>query len=142
MQQFSFLGLCWDTVDMSVSLSSGKLTEIRQLVHSIYKANPLQSIRLCPFWARPTFVPMFMSCTIYQFCYVIHSNMSTTLLLKYFFLSLGFFLFLGFWDSHLLLWHLVWFYVKGAYCLAKLQAFALILQKWSFIYQLRCSLTF
>ena len=58
MQQFSFLRLCWDTVDMSVSPPSDKLIEIQWLVHDFYRDNPLQSIRLCPFWARPPFMQM------------------------------------------------------------------------------------
>ena len=34
-QQFSFLGLCWNIVDMSVFLPSGKCIEIQQLAHAL-----------------------------------------------------------------------------------------------------------
>ena len=32
---FSFLGLCWDTIDMSVSLPYDRQLEIQQLAHSL-----------------------------------------------------------------------------------------------------------
>ena len=34
-QTFCFLGLCWDTVNMSVSLPPDKLADIQQLAHSL-----------------------------------------------------------------------------------------------------------
>ena len=51
MQQFSFFGMCW-----SVSLPSDKLNEIQQLAH----ANLFQSFMSCPFWARPSCMPIAM----------------------------------------------------------------------------------
>ena len=61
------LGLCWDTVDMSTSLPSDKLIELQQLVFC-YRGNLLHSMRVCPFWAVPPFVPMdmhnFASCVV------------------------------------------------------------------------------
>ena len=44
-QSFTFLGLCWDTVCMSVSLPPDKLADIQQLALSFL----LQSIGSCPF---------------------------------------------------------------------------------------------
>ena len=41
MLQFSFLGLCWDTVDMSASLLSDNLTEIQQLAHALLQRQPI-----------------------------------------------------------------------------------------------------
>ena len=67
---FCFLGLCWDTVDMSVSLSSGEHLEIKQFTTSLLQT---QSIRSCPFWARPIFVSSHAQfCHV---CYVIQSDM-------------------------------------------------------------------
>ena len=43
---------------MLVSLPSDKLHEIQQLAHTLLQRQ--QSIRLHPFWARPSFVPMDM----------------------------------------------------------------------------------
>ena len=48
---------------MSVSPLSDTLPEILRYSSWLmvcYRGNPLQSIRLCPFWTRPSFVPMVM----------------------------------------------------------------------------------
>ena len=57
---YSFGGLCWDTVDMSVPLPSDKLLELHQLAHFCYRYNLIQSIRLCLSWEIPIFMPMDM----------------------------------------------------------------------------------
>ena len=44
MQHFTFLGLCWDTVDMSVSLPCDKPLPIQQLAHYCYRGYDLQSV--------------------------------------------------------------------------------------------------
>ena len=48
-QTFCFLGLCWDTVQMSVSLPPDKLADIQQLALSLLQTTHVKSIRSCPF---------------------------------------------------------------------------------------------
>ena len=52
-QSFTFLGLCWDTVCMSVSLPPDKLADIQQLALSLLQT-PHVTVRK----VRPIFVPM------------------------------------------------------------------------------------
>ena len=46
---FCFLGLCWDTVHMSVSLPPDKLADIQQLALSLLLAPHVTVCRSCPF---------------------------------------------------------------------------------------------
>ena len=57
--KFSLLDLCWNTVDMSVSLLRDLLKSSSCLMFC-YWGILLQSIRLCPFWSRLFFVPIAM----------------------------------------------------------------------------------
>ena len=55
-QHFSFLGLFWYTVDVSVSLGSDKLLEIQQLAHSLLQTQPVTVCHVMSFWARTIFM--------------------------------------------------------------------------------------
>ena len=57
-QTFTFLGLCWDTVCMSVSLPPDKLADIQQLAFSLLWTTHVTVHRVMFFWVRPIFVPM------------------------------------------------------------------------------------
>ena len=65
---FHFSRLCWDTVDMSVSLPTEKILTSNSLLILSYRGKSLQSISLCSYWTRPYFLPW--TCTN-----VIHNNM-------------------------------------------------------------------
>ena len=54
-QHFPFLGLCQDTVDMSVSLPSDKLAEILQLSHSLFQRQPVTVNQTMSLLATPIF---------------------------------------------------------------------------------------
>ena len=41
MQQLSFWGLCWNTIDMFISLPSDKLIETQQLAHALLQRQPV-----------------------------------------------------------------------------------------------------
>ena len=72
-QHFCFLGLFWDTVDMSVSLPSDKLFEAYELVHSLLWSQPITLFQIMCFWTRPILVPMDMH--TFPLRHIIQSNM-------------------------------------------------------------------
>ena len=57
-QTFTFLGLCWDTVHMSVSLPPDKLADIQQLALSLLQTTHVTVHKVMSFLGRPIFVPM------------------------------------------------------------------------------------
>ena len=66
-QSFTFLGLCWDTVHMSVSLPLDKLADIQQLAFSLLHTPHVTVRKPCPSYRlRPIFVPMAIpNCSAY-----------------------------------------------------------------------------
>ena len=70
---FSFLGLCWDTVDMSVSLLSGKHLGIQQLVHSLLSRQPVTVHLVVSFLDKTTFC-VNGHAHLCQWCCVIQSD--------------------------------------------------------------------
>ena len=59
-KDFLFSGLCWNTVDMPVSLPSDRLIEIHQLAHALFQRQPVTVCWVKFFLARPLFVQMDM----------------------------------------------------------------------------------
>ena len=57
-QTFCFLGLCWDTVHMSVSLLPDKLADIQQLALSLLQTPHVTVCRVMSFSGKANFVPM------------------------------------------------------------------------------------
>ena len=70
---FLFLGLCWDTVDMSVSLPYEKLLEIQQLAHSLLKRQPITVHQVMYFLDKTTFRANGQA-QLCQLCCVIQSD--------------------------------------------------------------------
>ena len=65
-QTFCFLGLCWDTVDMSVSLPPDKLADIQQLMLSLLCTPYVTVCRVMSFLGKTNFLPMAISkCNAY-----------------------------------------------------------------------------
>ena len=58
IQNFCFLGLCWNTVHMSVSLPPDKLADIQQLAPSLLWTPHVTVHRVMSFLGRPVSVPM------------------------------------------------------------------------------------
>ena len=58
-----FIGLCWDTVDMSIYLPSNKCLEIQQLGHSLLQSEP---VTVCQVWS-PFGMTNFLSLNIHNF---------------------------------------------------------------------------
>ena len=57
-QPFCFLGLCWDTLHMSVSLPPDKLADIQQLALSLLQSQHVTVCRVMSFLGKANFVPM------------------------------------------------------------------------------------
>ena len=57
-QVFSFLGLCWDTVHMSVSMPPDKLADIQQLALSLLQTPHVTVCRVMSFLGKANFLPM------------------------------------------------------------------------------------
>ena len=57
-QTFCFLGLCWDTVHMSVSLPPDNLTDIQQLALSLFQTQHMTVCRVISFLYKANFLPM------------------------------------------------------------------------------------
>ena len=73
-QTFCFLGLCWDTVCMTVSLPPDKLTDIHQLALFLLHSQPVTVCRVSSFLGKAN------SCTnghsqLWHLCRVIQSVM-------------------------------------------------------------------
>ena len=72
--QFSFLVLCWDTVDMSMSLTSDKLLETWQMAHCLLQRQPFTVHQAMSSLDKTTFCANG-HVQICQFCHVIQSDM-------------------------------------------------------------------
>ena len=73
-QSFTFLGLCWDTVCMSVSLPPGKLAEIQQLALSLLQTPHVTVHKVMSFLGKANFCTNGHSQLCYLCC-VIQSDM-------------------------------------------------------------------
>ena len=72
-QTFSFLGLCWDTVHMSVSLPPDKLADIQQLSLSLLQTQPVTVCWLMFFLGKANFCTNGHS-QLLHLCHVIQSD--------------------------------------------------------------------
>ena len=66
--------MCWDTVDMSVSLPSAKLIEIPQLAHALLQRQPLKVHHDMSYLGKTTFCASG-HVQLHQWCCVIQSDM-------------------------------------------------------------------
>ena len=73
-QTFCFLGLCWDTVHMSVSLPPDKLADIQQLALSLLQAQHVTVHRVMSLLGKANFCTNGHS-QLRHLCCVIQSNM-------------------------------------------------------------------
>ena len=73
-QTFCFLGLCWDTVHMSVSLPPDKLADIKQLVLSLLWAQHVTVCKVISFLGKANFCTSGHS-QLQYLCHVIQSDM-------------------------------------------------------------------
>ena len=71
---FLVLGLCWDTVDMSISLPSDKLLEIQHLSPFLLLRHPVIACQIMSFLGKTTFCAN-RHVQLCQLCYVIQINM-------------------------------------------------------------------
>ena len=87
MQQFSFYGPCFDTLDIYVSLLFDKLFEIKQLAHALLQRQAVTVCQAMSFLGKTIFVPMavynFAGCSL---SFWVACWMLTNLLFLYFFL--------------------------------------------------------
>ena len=75
-QTFCFLGLCWDTVHMSVLLPPDKLADIQQLALSLLYAQPVTVCQVMSFLGMANFCANGHS-QLWRLCCVIQSDMLT-----------------------------------------------------------------
>ena len=73
-QTFCFLGLCWDTVCMSVSLPSDKLADFQQLALSLKQSQHVTVFRVMSFLGKANFCTSGHS-QLWHLCCVIQSDM-------------------------------------------------------------------
>ena len=73
-QTFYFLGLCWNTVHMSVSLPSDKLADIQQLALPLLLTPHVTVLGSCSFLGKANFCNNGHS-QLHCLCHVIHSDM-------------------------------------------------------------------
>ena len=84
-QTFCFLGLCWDTVHMSVSLPPDKLADIQQLALSLLKTPHITVCRVMSFLGNANFVPMAIpNCDAYAVSFRVTCYTFIILPLNYF----------------------------------------------------------
>ena len=69
-----FLGLCWEIVDMSVSLPTDKFLQIQHLAHSLLQRQPVTVHHIMSFLCKTTFCASGLV-QLCQFCHVIQSDM-------------------------------------------------------------------
>ena len=74
IQTFCFLGLCWDTVCMSVSLPPDKLADIQQLALSLLQSQHVTVCRVMSFLGMANFCTSGYS-QLQHLCHVIQSDM-------------------------------------------------------------------
>ena len=75
-QTFCFLGLCWDTVHMSVSLSPDTLADIQQLALSLLQTQPVTVCQVMSLLGKANFCANGHS-QLWRLCCVIQSDMLT-----------------------------------------------------------------
>ena len=73
-QTFCFMGLCWDTVHMSVSLPPDKVADIQQLTLSLVQPQPVTVCRVMSFLGKANFSANGHS-QLWRLCCVIQSDM-------------------------------------------------------------------
>ena len=73
-QSFTFLGLCWDTVHMSVSLPPDKLADIQQLALSLLFTPHVTVCKVMSFLGKANFCTNGHS-RLWHLCHVIQSDM-------------------------------------------------------------------
>ena len=73
-QTFSFLGLCWDTVHMLVSLPPDKLAEIQQLALALLQTSRVTVHKVMSFSGKANFCTNGHS-QLHHLCHVIQSDM-------------------------------------------------------------------
>ena len=73
-QTFCFLGLCWDTVCMSVSLPPDKLADIQQLTLSLLQNQHITVCHVMSFLGKANFCTNVHS-QLWRLCQVIQSDM-------------------------------------------------------------------
>ena len=73
-QTFTFLGLCWDTVCMSVSLPPDKLADIQQLALSLLQTPHVTVCKVISFLHKANFCTNSHS-QLHHLCHVIQSDM-------------------------------------------------------------------
>ena len=73
-QTFCFLGLCWDTVHMSVSLPPDKLADIQQLALSLLQSQHVTVLQVMSFLGKANFCTSGHS-QLQHLCHVIQSDM-------------------------------------------------------------------
>ena len=73
-QSFCFLGLCWDTVHMSVSLPPDKLADIQQLALSLQQSQHVTVYQVMSFLGKANFCINGHS-QLQHLCHVIQSDM-------------------------------------------------------------------
>ena len=73
-QTFCFMGLCWDTVCMSVSLPPDKLADIQQLAFSLLQNQHVTVCRVMSFLGTANFCTNGHS-QLWHLCHVIQSDM-------------------------------------------------------------------
>ena len=72
-QTFCFMGLCWDTVHMSVSLPPDKLPDIQQLALSLLQVQPITVCQVMSFLGKANFCANGHS-QLWRLCCVIQSD--------------------------------------------------------------------
>ena len=77
-QTFGFLGLCWDTVHMSVSSLTDKLADIQQLAHSLLQSPHVTVCRVMSFLGKANFCTSGHS-QLWCLCLVIQSDIFSIL---------------------------------------------------------------
>ena len=73
-QSFCFLGLCWDTVYISVSLLPDKLADIQQIALSLLQSQHVTVCRVISFLGKANFCANGYS-QLWHLCCVIQNNM-------------------------------------------------------------------
>ena len=73
-QQFSFVGLYWNTVDMSFSLPSTKLDEIQKFAHALLQRQPVTVHQVMSFLSKTAFCANGHA-HLCQLCLVVQSDM-------------------------------------------------------------------
>ena len=102
-QTFTFLGLCWDTIHMSVSLPPDKLADIQQLALSLLQTTHVTVCKVISFLDKANFCTNGHS-QLCHLCCVIQSDMLHVIILPHNYFHVFFFPFLPYvnWNSWLI----------------------------------------